>query len=65
MSVLVNLESLKLRASYSTLVADVSISDVQMESAVEGLAPDAQKEIKSIEMCDCPAQGNGSSCEVS
>ena len=61
MSVLLNIESLKLRASYSTLVADVSINDIQMESA--GPAPGALK-TTSIEKCDCPAKANGSSCEV-
>ena len=63
MSVLANLESLRLRASYSTLVTDVIIHDVTMDTAVDRPRPGAEA-VVSIERCDCPAQTNGSSCEV-
>ena len=64
MSVLLDVQSLRLRASYSTRVADVSISDVNMDSTVERPRPGAEA-VSSIEVCDCPAKATGSSCEVS
>ena len=64
MKVLLDLELLKLRASYSSVVDDVTINDVSMDVAVDGRTPDAAR-AKSVEVCDCPVRADGSSCEVS
>ena len=63
MSVLLNVNSLKLRATYSTEVSEVTISDVLMEVAVQALLEGAER-AKSVEVCDCPDRATGASCEV-
>ena len=64
MSVLHDLKSLKLRASYSTVVAEVTIDDVIMGVAVDGPIVGAAR-ANSVEVCDCPESATGASCEVS
>ncbi|XP_068678125.1 laminin subunit alpha-like [Montipora foliosa] len=63
MSVLLNVNSLKLRATYSTEVSEVTISDVLMEVAVQALLEGAER-AKSVEVCDCPDRATGASCEL-
>lgn len=64
MSVLLDIKSLKLRATYSTEVAEATLNDVVMNVAVdepvEGVA-----RAGSVEICNCPERATGSSCEVS
>lgn len=62
MSILADIESVRLRASYSTAVADTSISDVLLESALESSVGEIAKE---VERCVCPPKASGTSCEVS
>ena len=64
MSVLHDIKSLKLRASYSTVVAEVTINDVTMDVAVDGPLVGAVR-ARSVEMCNCPERATGASCEVS
>lgn len=64
MSVLRDIKSLKLRASYSTVVAEATINDVKMDVAVDGPLAGAAR-AKSVEKCDCPERATGASCEVS
>ena len=64
MSVLLDIKSLKLRASYSTEVAEATINDVVMNVAIDGPVVGAAR-AKSVEMCDCPVRATGASCEVS
>lgn len=64
MSVLHDITSLKLRASYSTVVAEVTINDVKMDVAVDGPLVGAAR-ANSVEVCDCPERATGASCEVS
>lgn len=63
MSVLSDIQSLKLRASYSTVVAEVTLNDVKMDIAVDGPLVGAAK-ANSVEMCECPERATGASCEV-
>lgn len=63
MSVLLDIKSLKLRATYSTEVSVTTVSDVIMEVAVKGPV-DAAERAKSVEVCDCPERATGASCEV-
>lgn len=64
MSVLQDIKSLKLRASYSSVVAEVTINDISMDVAVDGPLVGAVR-ARSIELCDCPERATGASCEVS
>ena len=64
MSVLQDIKSLKLRASYSTVVAEVTINDISVDVAVDGPLVGAVR-ARSIEICDCPERATGASCEVS
>lgn len=64
MSVLRDIKSLKLRASYSTVVAEVTINDISMDVAVDGPLAGAVR-ARSVEICDCPERATGASCEVS
>lgn len=64
MSVLHDIKSLKLRASYSTVVAEVTINDITMDVAVDGPLVGAVR-ARSVEMCNCPERATGASCEVS
>ena len=64
MSVLQDIKTLKLRASYSTVVAEVIINDISMDVAVDGPLVRAVR-ARSIELCDCPERATGASCEVS
>lgn len=64
MSVLHDIESLKLRASYSTVVAEVTINDISMDVTVDGPLVGAVR-ARSVEICDCPERATGVSCEVS
>lgn len=64
MSVLHDIKSLKLRASYSTVVAEVTINDITMDVAVDGPLVGAVR-ARSVEMCNCPEGATGASCEVS
>lgn len=64
MSVLHDIKSLKLRASYSTVVAEVTINDITMDVAVDGHLVGAVR-ARSVEMCNCPERATGASCEVS
>lgn len=64
MSVFHDIKSLKLRASYGTVVAEVTLNDVQMDAAVDGPLVGAVR-AKSVERCECPAKATGESCEVS
>lgn len=64
MSVLLDIKSLKLRATYSTEVAGTTISDVVMNVAIDGPVAGAAR-AKSVELCDCPPRATGASCEVS
>ena len=63
MSVLLNINSLKLRATYSTEVAEAFVNDVVMNVAVDGPVVGAAR-AKSVELCECPARATGASCEV-
>ena len=64
MSVFLDIKSLKLRATYSTDVAEATINDVVMNVAIDGPIQGAAR-AKSVEICDCPIRATGSSCEVS
>ena len=64
MSVLQDIKSLKLRASYSSVVAEVTINNISMDVAVDGPLVGAVR-ARSIELCDCPERATGASCEVS
>lgn len=64
MSVLHDIKSIKLRASYSTVVAEVTINDITMDVAVDGPLVGAVR-ARSVEMCNCPERATGASCEVS
>lgn len=64
MSVLRDIKSLKLRASYSTVVAEVTINDISVDVAVDGNLAGAVR-ARSVEICDCPERATGASCEVS
>lgn len=63
MSVFYDIKSLKLRASYSTVVAEVRLSDVEMDVAVDEPVDGAVR-AKSVERCECPEKATGDSCEV-
>ena len=64
MSVLSNVESLKLRASYSTVVEEVNIRDVSLDVATPR-SPGPEAQIAAIvEKCECPPQATGTSCQV-
>ena len=63
MSVLLDINSLKLRATYSTEVSVTTVSDVVMQVAVKGPV-DAAERANSVEDCDCPERATGASCEV-
>lgn len=60
--VLADLETILIRATYSTTILRSSISDVAMEIASEG---DLMTEpAYEVERCDCPNGYEGLSCEV-
>lgn len=63
MSVLLNIKSLKLRATYSTEVAQTTLSGVVMNVAVDGPVEGVAR-AKSVELCECPERATGASCEV-
>lgn len=63
MSVFHDIKSLKLRASYSTVVSDVRLSDVEMDVAVDEPVDGAMRAM-SVEKCECPVKATGDSCEV-
>lgn len=63
MSVLADIESLKIRASFSTSIADTSLVNVLMDSARS--IPGQPFDATSVEDCICPASAAGSSCDVS
>uniref|UniRef100_T1PLQ8 Basement membrane-specific heparan sulfate proteoglycan core protein n=1 Tax=Musca domestica TaxID=7370 RepID=T1PLQ8_MUSDO len=62
MNVLQNLEHILIRATPKIPTQRSSISDVILESAVETPQPGAEQAI-DIEMCNCPPEYSGSSCE--
>ena len=64
MSVLLDIKSLKLRATYSTEVAEATLNDVVMNVAVDEPVEGAAR-ARSVEICNCPERATGSSCEVS
>ncbi|KAK3796923.1 hypothetical protein RRG08_032228 [Elysia crispata] len=61
MMILLNLESLVIRASYFTRMEEIRLSKVTLQVATE----EGQGQLaESVEMCDCPSNYMGDSCEV-
>ena len=61
MTLLANVESLQIRASYYSVVESVNLADVHMDIAT----PDGTGSLaRNVEQCQCPPNYRGTSCEV-
>ncbi|BFY99968.1 hypothetical protein BsWGS_03008 [Bradybaena similaris] len=65
MMILSNLEGLHVRASYSTAMGEVRLSDVYMETASAIISEETStgELANSVETCQCPPNYGGLSCE--
>lgn len=64
MAILSNVKSLKVRASYSSVVESVSIVNANLDVATRQAQGSDAKIATSVEKCECPPQATGSSCQV-
>ena len=61
MTVLASIRAMQIRASYYTLVDTVSLLDIHLDMAA---ANGTGSLARNVEMCTCPPNYRGSSCEV-